>query len=173
MPLNTQGGGSWQDIMNSFMPILMRAQRAALCASALLIPLLLVAQEFEMDWYAVTAGGGEASGGDFTLSATVGQPEAGDMAGGDFALTSGFWSIVPATEPPPALSLNVRLDAGHLIISWPETGGAGFLLEQASALAAPGGTWDTVNVTPQTSNGIKTVRIPLTVGSRFYRLHQP
>jgi hypothetical protein len=159
--------------MNSFTLVLTRFPRAALGTSALLIPFLLAAQDFEMDWYAVAAGGGEGSGGDFALSATVGQPEAGDMAGGDFALTGGFWSIVSETEPPPAFSLTVSLSDGDLVISWPQTGSAGFLLQEAITLAAPGLTWNTVDVTPQTSNGTKTVRLPLTTGSRFYRLHQP
>lgn len=38
-------------------------------------------------------GGGvvDSSGGEFAMSATIGQPDAGSMAGGDFKLTGGFW----------------------------------------------------------------------------------
>jgi len=38
-------------------------------------------------------GGGEmrCSGGEFELSATIAQPDAGVMTGGDFELTGGFW----------------------------------------------------------------------------------
>jgi hypothetical protein len=44
-------------------------------------------------------GGGVSAGGDFRLSATAGQPDAGQpAAGGDFTLTGGFWRPQPALE---------------------------------------------------------------------------
>jgi hypothetical protein len=52
------------------------------------------AQDFAIDWYTVD-GGGEmwTTGGDFELSGTVGQPDAGAvMTGGDYALAGGFWA---------------------------------------------------------------------------------
>jgi len=36
-----------------------------------------------------------STGGDFELSGTIGQPDAGAMAGGDFELTGGFWFQIP------------------------------------------------------------------------------
>lgn len=41
-------------------------------------------------------GGGamQIAGGEFELSATIGQPDAGVLTGGEFALTGGFWSSV-------------------------------------------------------------------------------
>ena len=52
------------------------------------------AQDYAVDWRTVD-GGGEmwCTGGDFELSGTVGQPDAGAvMTGGDFELAGGFWS---------------------------------------------------------------------------------
>ena len=48
---------------------------------------------FEITWYTIDAGGtNNASGGNFTLSGTIGQPDAGaEMTGGQFSLTGGFW----------------------------------------------------------------------------------
>lgn len=45
-------------------------------------------------------GGGviQSTGGDFELSATIGQPDAGAMIGGDFELTGGFWFSVDPTD---------------------------------------------------------------------------
>lgn len=63
---------------------------------AVVLPLLAVAgaaaQSFEIDWYTID-GGGEmfSTAGEFTLSGTIGQPDAGEMSGGSFALTGGFW----------------------------------------------------------------------------------
>ena len=53
-----------------------------------------------LDWWTID-GGGEmwTSGGDFELSGTIGQPDAGTMIGGDFELTGGFWAVGIA---PPA-----------------------------------------------------------------------
>ena len=47
---------------------------------------------------ATTDGGGamHCTGGDFELSATIGQPDAGVFSGGDYVLTGGFWfSVAP------------------------------------------------------------------------------
>jgi hypothetical protein len=58
------------------------------------------AQDFTIDWWTVD-GGGEmwTTGGDFELSGTTGQPDAGAiMTGGDFELTGGFWA--GAAEEP-------------------------------------------------------------------------
>lgn len=48
---------------------------------------------FEITWYTIDAGGtNNASGGNFTLSGTIGQPDAGPvMSGGNFSLAGGFW----------------------------------------------------------------------------------
>jgi hypothetical protein len=49
-------------------------------------------QPYEVDWYTVDGGGGTSSGGDFVLSGTIGQPDAGTMAGEDYILVGGFWA---------------------------------------------------------------------------------
>jgi hypothetical protein len=45
-----------------------------------------------LDWYTIDGGGGTSSGGDYSLSGTIGQPDAGGMSGGDYDLSGGFWS---------------------------------------------------------------------------------
>ena len=49
-------------------------------------------QDYDIDWFTID-GGGEmfSTGGDYTLSGTVGQPDAGEMSGGSYNLTGGFW----------------------------------------------------------------------------------
>jgi hypothetical protein len=47
---------------------------------------------FDLDWYTVDGGGATyLTGGQYTLGATAGQPDAGSMSGGDFELGGGFW----------------------------------------------------------------------------------
>jgi hypothetical protein len=54
----------------------------------------------EINWYTIDGGGGTSTGGSFSLSGTIGQPDAGGpMTGGGpggFSLTGGFW---PGAEP--------------------------------------------------------------------------
>jgi len=55
------------------------------------------AQTFEMNWSTVDGGGViNTTGGAFALSGTIGQPDAGDMSGGNFVLRGGFWPGVAA-----------------------------------------------------------------------------
>ena len=55
-----------------------------------------VAQELEITRSTIDGGGVMSSiGGDFELSATIGQPDAGAMQGGAFILTGGFWFEEP------------------------------------------------------------------------------
>ena len=47
--------------------------------------------QFSIDWHTVDGGGGISEGGGFTVQGTIGQPDAGAMAGGDYLLAGGFW----------------------------------------------------------------------------------
>ena len=42
------------------------------------------AQSYSIDWYKVSGGGGTSTGGVFSVSGTIGQPDAGKMSGGNF-----------------------------------------------------------------------------------------
>ena len=50
---------------------------------------------YDLSWWTVDGGGhtGDSSG-TYTLSGTVGQPDAGVLAQGDYTLYGGFWSAV-------------------------------------------------------------------------------
>ena len=47
-------------------------------------------QALDLSWWTVDGGGGNSSGGDYTISGTIGQPDAGYLTGGDFTLRGGF-----------------------------------------------------------------------------------
>ncbi len=65
----------------------------------LLAPLLLgfvgltnaAASQYILDWFTIDGGGGQSSGGDYVLTGTIGQPDAGYLGGGDYELLGGFW----------------------------------------------------------------------------------
>jgi hypothetical protein len=82
-------------------------------AAVLLLLLLVVfsvvlAQtgQFDLPWHSIDSGGGTSSGGDFTLRADIGQPDAGSLSGGDFAMSGGF---LVAPISPGAGSMDVYL----------------------------------------------------------------
>jgi hypothetical protein len=57
-----------------------------------------IAQYYAIDWYTIDGGGDMFSaGGSYELSGTIGQADAGEMSGGSYSLTGGFWfGCVPA-----------------------------------------------------------------------------
>ena len=59
--------------------------------------------QFAITWWTVDGGGGTSSGGLFTLSGTIGQPDAGVLAGGSFAIHGGFWVGGSGTACPADL----------------------------------------------------------------------
>jgi hypothetical protein len=54
---------------------------------------------YDLSWWTVD-GGGESSGGSYTLGGTAGQPDAGELAGGSYILGGGIWGGGELTVPP-------------------------------------------------------------------------
>ena len=63
-----------------------------------------LAQTYDLSWYTIDGGGAmNTAGGQFTLSGTLGQPDAGPaMTGGSFVLVGGFWTAAAETPCPGA-----------------------------------------------------------------------
>lgn len=71
----------------------------ALVAPAGLISATLMAEPYEITRSTIDGGGVMNSAGDsFELSGTIGQPDTGLMAGGDFELSGGFWFQIAPTD---------------------------------------------------------------------------
>ncbi len=72
----------------------------AFCVVAIVVVGTTSAQDFEMTRSTIDGGGAmNSAGGDFELSGTIGQPDAGEaMIGGGFTLTGGFWFETPAGD---------------------------------------------------------------------------
>ncbi len=52
-------------------------------------------EQYEVTSYTIDGGGGRSSGGPYTLTGTIGQPDADWCRGGDYELLGGFWSGGP------------------------------------------------------------------------------
>jgi len=121
--------------------------------------------QYSIDWYTIDGGGGTSSGGSYTLSGTIGQPDAGTLTGGSYTLQGGFWPglVVPSTGEAPTLF--IQFSGVNVIISWsPAT--PGFALEQSGTLLPL--SWGTAP-----SGGTNPATIPLGNGPTFYRLKKP
>lgn len=87
-----------------------------LYVSALLIALIIILTSgaaladslgYTLDWWTVDGGGGSSQGGDYSLSGTIGQPDAGAMQGGDYSLAGGFWNSAILGQSEYAIYLPV------------------------------------------------------------------
>ncbi|MFG0326130.1 MAG: GC-type dockerin domain-anchored protein, partial [Phycisphaerales bacterium JB037] len=74
------------------------AAPVALISAALAAPAL--AQPYDISWSTIDGGGAiNSSAGSYTLSGTIGQPDAAVSSSGAYTLTGGFWS---RTDSAPA-----------------------------------------------------------------------
>ncbi|MEM7114986.1 MAG: hypothetical protein AAF614_21290 [Chloroflexota bacterium] len=70
---------------------------------------------FDLSWATIDAGGGSSSGGSFDVQGTIGQPDAGALAAGNFRLGGGFWEC----QQPDAVTLPTIAVAGdHIELGW-------------------------------------------------------
>lgn len=142
-------------------------------AGLLVSPCLAIGQSYSIDWYTIDGGGGASSGGAYSLTGTIGQPDAGVLTGGNYSLVGGFWGILAAVSSPgaPELMITRNLISGAVTISWPNAA-AGFALQENPDLSNPMG-WLNVGTTPVVVGTNKTVTVPSPIGNRFYRLRNP
>jgi hypothetical protein len=134
----------------------------------LLLALSASTQNYSIDWYKVAGGGGASTSAVYTVSATIGQHDAGGpMLGGSYSLTGGFWSLfaVP-TAGAPMLTI-FRTATNTAVISWPSPS-TGWNLKQTGSLST--GTWTTPAETVNDNGTTKFIVVNPPVGNRFYRL---
>jgi hypothetical protein len=122
----------------------------------------------------LTAGGGTSTGGVYSVSGTIGQPDAGRMTNGQYSLLGGFWGVVEVIQTPGAPLLSVeQLVGGNVRVYWPLPA-SGFVLDQTAAITSPPASisWSQVAFPYQTN----ATHISITVapsGNKFYRLRRP
>ncbi len=126
------------------------------------------AQSFGLDWWTADGGGGTSSGGIYTLSGTIGQPDAGAISGAQFTLQGGFWSLTAQSGAP---SLTARPNNNTVIVSW-ASWATGWVLQATTSLD-PGAVWtDLPPPYPLNGTFFQFTDTP-TTGNKFYRLYKP
>jgi len=129
------------------------------------------AQSYSIDWYSMDGGSGTSTGGVFSVTGTIGQPDAGHMAGGNFSIDGGFWAIIGAVQVPGAPLLRVVLSRTNtVVVAW-QNPSTGFSLQQNNVLGST--NWVGVTNVPSVVGTEKQVIISPPTGNRFYRLQYP
>ena len=106
----------------------------------MLVALELCAQPYSMDWYKVAGGGGTSTGGVYSVSGTIGQPDAsGAMSGGNYSVTGGFWSFINVVQTPGTPLLIITHVGNQAVVSW-DPSATGWTLQTNNNLST--GTWD-------------------------------
>ena len=78
------------------------------------------AQSYSIDWFTIDGGGGTSTGGVYSVTGTIGQPDAGAMSGGNYTLQGGFWGVLAAVPTPSAPLLSIfRTTTSTVAVFWP------------------------------------------------------
>lgn len=125
------------------------------------------AQSFTVDWHKIAGGGGTSTNEQFSISGTIGQPDAGGaMTNGQYSVTGGFWVLPQAVQTLSAPTLTiVPATPGTATISW-VLGATGFVLQETWSLSPA--QW-----TNSPSGATNPITVPITVPTKFYRLFKP
>ena len=129
------------------------------------------AQSYSIDWYKVSGGGGASTGGVYSVSGTIGQPDAsGAMSGGPYSVTGGFWALY-AVQTPGAPYLRVMRTTTNTVCVWWAVSPTNWQLQATTALVRTGSTWTACSYTTNGANCVYIESPP--TGKRFYRLSNP
>ena len=139
----------------------------------LLLTLSIRAQAYSLDWHTIDGGGGGTStGGVYSVSGTIGQPDAGLMSGSGYSLDGGFWSLLSLVQTPSAPLLSISLTTTNTaIVSWPSPT-TGFILQQNTNNISSI-NWSNVNAGIQDNGTNKFIIVNPPNGNRFFRLFKP
>ena len=137
----------------------------------LLIPALSQAQSYTIDWYKIAGGGGTSTNGQYSVTGTIGQPDAsGALSGGQYSVTGGFWSLIQVVQTAGVPNLIIVPNGPNSVkVLWPDPATNTYTLQQDSNLAVPGG-WTASGYTITSANGTNSITITPPTGNLFFRL---
>jgi hypothetical protein len=138
----------------------------------LLMPFLAASQSYDISWFTIDGGGGTSTGGVYSVSGTIGQPDAGKLSGGSFTLDGGFWGVVLAIQTPGAPYLSVTRSNTSVVVSWPLPA-LDFVLDQTATLTGSPPPWVQVPFPYVTNATDIFITVPSPAANRFYRLRHP
>ena len=136
----------------------------------LLLPLIGFAQQYTVDWYKI-GGGGTSTNGSYSVSGTIGQPDAsGALSGGNYSDTGGFWALINVVQTPGAPTLYISHAGNTVTVYWQNV--SGWNLVQNGNLTTPIASWS-ASSSPTLSNGTNYLNLVNPSGNTFFRLKNP
>jgi hypothetical protein len=126
------------------------------------------AQSYDLTWFTIDGGGNVSTGATYSVTGTIGQPDAGTLSGGSYSLIGGFWGFAGNSSAITIPILDIRLSLPNVILSWPAPS-TGFVLEQSSTVSSP--VWTPVGATVVVVGDRNTVTLLASTTTRFFRLH--
>jgi hypothetical protein len=127
--------------------------------------------QYSIDWSTIDGGGSASTGGVYTVTGTIGQPDAGMMSGGNYTLQGGFWGIIAAVQTPGAPYLSVTLTPTNSVVVWWAVSPTSWQLQATTNLVTTGSIWTGRAYVTNGANCVYTESPPS--GNRFYRLYKP
>jgi len=143
-----------------------------ICGLLVLTEVVRADDTYTIDWYKVAGGAGKSANGQYSVSGTIGQHDAGTaMTGGNYSLTGGFWSLIAVVQTPGAPLLTITHSGNSVVVSWPSPS-TGFALQQNSNLANAT-AWSSFDGTVNDNGATKSITNSPPVGNLFFRLAHP
>ena len=128
------------------------------------------AADYSLDWQTIDGGGGTSTGGVYSVTGTIGQPDAGTMSGGNYTLAGGFWGVVSAVQTPgaPLLTITLNPQLSTINVSWPSPSTGWNLQQNTNSVSSL--NWSNVTSGILDDNTTRTLIVNPPTGNRFYRL---
>lgn len=147
-----------------------RMRQLTMVVAMLLMAVAVHGQDYKIDWSTVDGGGGTSTGGVYSVSGTIGQPDAGaTMSGGPYSLDGGFWGNIAAVQTPGAPLLSIfRTSSNTVAVSWPSPSASWTLQQNTNSITSV--NWSNLTSGIQDNGTTKTLIVNLPTGNRFYRL---
>ena len=130
-------------------------------------------QSYSIDWSTIDAGGGTSTGGVYSVSGTIGQPDASTttMAGGQYSLAGGFWATYAVQTPGAPLLTIFHTTTNTVAVTWPSPSTGWYLQQNTNSVSSV--NWSNVTTAIQDDGSTKTLVVNPPTGNRFYRLNKP
>jgi hypothetical protein len=149
----------------------MRGRKFAMALFFASVTVFSALGQFSISWYKISGGGGGSSNGQYIISGTIGQHDAGGpMTGGSYSVTGGFWALYAVQTINAPLLTIVLTPTNTAVVSWPSPS-TGFALQQSSSVS--GTTWATPPETLHDNGVNKYIVVNPPTGDRYYRLLGP
>jgi hypothetical protein len=132
-------------------------------------------QSYSIDWSTIDGGGGTSTGGVYSISGTIGQPDASQqtMTGGNFSLVGGFWSLFAVVQTPGAPYPRITLTTTNTVVVWWALPDTGWKLQATTNLVSTGTVWlDCPPPYSTNATSLYYLESPPT-GIKLFRLHKP